>query len=157
GLTRLKMRMTVEAKETIVILAQGFPHFAHLLAKEAALSAIEERRLEINSADMSKAIEEAVNDNSYNIAEEYHNATLAQRKGTLFENVLISAAMAQVDDLGYFSSTDVKPVLNAITGEEYEIYGFSQHLNKFSSEADRGPALEKRGSKRCYRYRFLNP
>jgi hypothetical protein len=48
-------------------------------------------------------------------------------------------------------------MLNAITGKHYEIYGFSQHLDKFSSEVSRGPALEKRGSKRCYRYRFVNP
>jgi Cdc6-like AAA superfamily ATPase len=157
GLDRLDMKMTADAADTIVILAQGFPHFAHLLCKESALSAINERRLQINSADVNRAVAEAVKDNSYNITDEHHRATLAQRKGTLFEQILLSAALAQVDDLGYFASTDVKPVLNAITGKQYEIYGFSQHLNRFSSEADRGPAFEKRGSKRCYRYRFINP
>jgi hypothetical protein len=157
GLTRLDMKMAADAADTIVTLAQGFPHFAHLLCKESALSAIYGRRLEINLGDVNRAVAEAVKDNSYNIADEYHKATLAQRKGTLFEHVLISAALAQVDNLGYFASTDVKPVLYAITGKQYEIYGFSQHLDKFSSEVDRGPAFEKRGSKRCYRYRFINP
>ena len=49
--------------------------------------------------------------------------------------------MAQVDALGYFASTDVKPVLNTITSKQYEIYGFSQHLDKFSVRSGPRPAL----------------
>ena len=79
-LTRLDMTITADAADTIVGLAQGFPHFAHLLGKESALSAINGRRLQINSGDVDRAVAEAVNDNSYNIADEYYKATLAQRE-----------------------------------------------------------------------------
>ena len=156
GLKNLNMNMTSDAYETIVTLAQGFPHYAHLLGKESALAALNNRRTEINSADVSVAIKEALKDNSYNIADVYHKATLAHRKGTLFELVLAACAMATVDELGYFASTDVKPALNAISKKQYEIFGFSQHLDKFSSDQTRGPVFEKRGSLRCYRYRFIN-
>jgi Cdc6-like AAA superfamily ATPase len=157
GVANLTMRMVTEAAETIETIAQGYPHYAHLLGKEAARAAVNNWRTDINTADVHLAIKEAVKDNSYHVADEYHRATLANRKGTLFEDVLVACALANVDELGYFSSADVKPVLNSLTGKEYEIYGFSQHLNKFSSDASRGPVFEKRGSQRCYKYRFLNP
>jgi Cdc6-like AAA superfamily ATPase len=161
GLSVLKMTIEDESMVTIITLSQGYPHFAHLLAKAAALSALESRRLRINQDDVMRAVEEAVKDNSYNVAEDYHKATTTQRKRkeTLFEKVLIAAALAHVDDdqLGWFASTDVKPMLNAITGDQYEIYGFSQHLNKFANDGHRGPPLEKRGALRAFRYRFRNP
>lgn len=157
GLAKLGMKITDESMEMILILAQGFPHYAHLLGKEASKSAIIDGRLLITLNDITEAIQEAIKDNSYNVADEYHKATMANRKGTLFEPVLLACALAQVDDLGSFSSTDVRPVLNAITGGEYETYGFSQHLDKFSSDEARGPILLKQGSSRCYRYRFVNP
>jgi Cdc6-like AAA superfamily ATPase len=157
GLKKLKMTMYPDGVETIATLAQGYAHYAHLLGKESALAAIRDRRLEINGGDIDMAIDKALADNSYNVVDEYAKATQAQRKGTLFEQVLISAALAEVDELGFFASTGVRPVLNAITKENYEIYGFSQHLEKFSAEEKRGPVFEKRGSKRCYRYRYLNP
>lgn len=157
GLSQLDMRMTNEAYETIVTLAQGYPHYTHLLGKHAVLSAINDRRGEVNTADVSVAITEALSDVGYDIADEYTKAILAQRKGTLFENVLLACALAKVNELGYFSSTDVAPVLSAITKKECEIYGFSKHLTRFASEHSRGPVLEKRGSSRCYQYRFVNP
>lgn len=157
SLFKLDMSMTAEACASVVALAQGYPHYAHLLGKESAQSAISDRRREINTADVTTAIKEAVNDGGYCIADVYHKATLAQRKGTLFEQVLVACALAKVDEMGFFASTDVRIALNAITSKNYEIYGFSQHLERFSSEQERGPVFEKRGSKRSYRYRFINP
>jgi Cdc6-like AAA superfamily ATPase len=157
GLNALNMTMASDAYDGIATLAQGYPHFAHLLSKGAALAAVDKRRTAITTADVFASVKEAIKDNSYNVPDEYHKATMAQRKGTLFEHVLIACALAEVDDMGYFSSADVKPVLSSITKKQYEIYGFSQHLDKFSSDVERGPVLEKRGSQRCYRYKFINP
>lgn len=157
GLTELNMTMSVEASETILALSQGYPHYAHLLGKESSLSAINNRRLDIHGGDVSAAIKVAITDVGYSLPDVYHKATLAQRKGTLFEHVLIACSLANVDELGFFSSTDVKAPLSAITNKPYEIYSFSQHLEKFSSEESRGPVFEKRGALRSYRYRFLDP
>jgi len=157
GLTELGMKMESACFETIAILAQGYPHFAHFLAKEAALSALNNKRLTINESDIFAATKVALSDNSYEVKDEYHKATLANRRGTLFEQVLISCALADVDELGYFSSTDVRKVLNSISSKQYEIYGFSQHLNAFTSDETRGKIFERRGSRKCYRYKFANP
>jgi Cdc6-like AAA superfamily ATPase len=157
GLNKLGVTMTTDAASTIVTLSQGYPHFAHLLCKEAATAAVLKRRREVNFPDVTDAVREALNDNSYHIADLYHKATLANRDGTLYQQVLISCALASVDEMGYFSSTDVKTVLNAVAQKHYETYGFSQHLDKFSSQEVRGKVLERRGSRRCYRYRFTNP
>jgi hypothetical protein len=75
----------------------------------------------------------------------------------LFPQVLLACALAEVDELGYFSSSDVRGPLCKITGEDYDIPNFSQHLDKFSSEEARGPVLEKWGPARRFRFRFRNP
>jgi hypothetical protein len=40
---------------------------------------------------------------------------------------------------------------------KYEIAAFSRHLNDDFCAKERGPILEKRGYRRRYRFRFLNP
>ena len=46
--------------------------------------------------------------------------------------------------------------LRAITGREYDIPAFAQHLTDFS-EKKRGKILKRTGEKRRYRYRFSDP
>jgi len=41
-------------------------------------------------------------------------------------------------------------------GKPYDIPAFAQHLNDLS-ESGRGPVLQKKGSTRRFRYRFINP
>jgi hypothetical protein len=62
-----------------------------------------------------------------------------------------------VDEAGTFSSTDVREQLRRITGRDYDIPNFAQHLDKFSQDNTRGPILQKTGAPRRFRFRFLNP
>ena len=62
----------------------------------------------------------------------------------------------QTDDTGSFPAQNVREALRSVTGRPYEIYSFAQHLNDFS-DAKRGPILLKSGTKRRYRYKFINP
>ena len=87
----------------------------------------------------------------------YQKAIRSQRKGTLFREVLLACALAEVDDQGYFASADVRGPLCEITGKSYDIPNFSQHLDKFSADTDRGPVLERAGTSRRFRFRFINP
>jgi len=70
--------------------------------------------------------------------------------------LLLAAALAPVDDLGFFASGDVRKPLTLIMGRPYDIPGYSQHLDKFSSP-ERGNVLEKAGTQRKFRFRFRNP
>ena len=71
----------------------------------------------------------------------------------LYKQVLLAAALARTDDLGFFAAGDLREPLSKITDKAYGIAGFMKHLNEFCSE-DRGPILDKTGKRRRFRFRF---
>jgi Cdc6-like AAA superfamily ATPase len=152
----LGMRIEDDAKGMIVFLSQGYPHYTHLIGRESAIRAIYAGRKTITLADVHEGIEEAIDQSQQTVRDDYYRAAQGQRKGTLFPHVLLACALAAADELGYFTSSDVRTPLRGITGKDYEIPNFSQHLDAFSSDASRGPVLEKRGSRYRFRFRFRN-
>lgn len=157
ALTTLEMSIPDAALGLIVSLSQGLPHYTHLLGQEAAIAAIKAGRLNILDEDVRKAISESLVKTQYSIITDYLKATQGQRKGTLFPQVLLACALAKVDELGFFTSADIRTPLRQLTGQDYDIPNYAQHLEKFSSDESRGPALEKWGSHRRFKYRFRNP
>ena len=152
----LGMHMDHDARSLIVLLSQGLPHYTHVLGKYASVQAIHDKRWHVRLEDVHESIVEAVNNTHQSIRNTYQQATTSPRKDTLFKQVLLACALAEVDTLGYFASSDVRGPLSKITGKPYDIPNFSQHLDKFSSE-DRGNVLEKTGKQRRFRFRFSNP
>jgi hypothetical protein len=90
------------------------------------------------------------------VVSNYQNATTSPRKDNLYGKVLLACAMAQTDPLGYFYAGDVRSPMQEIMGKRYEIAAFSQHLNAFT-ETDRGPVLKRAGTKRKFRFKFVDP
>lgn len=156
ALTTLGMSISTDAVELIVALSQGLPHYTHLLGQEAAQKALSAARLDITENDVIAAIKEAIDKTDQTVRSDYHKACQTQRKGTLFPQVLLACALAEVDDLGYFKSADVRDPLCDITNQKYDIPNYAQHLDKFASEESRGPVLEKWGTNRRFRFRFRN-
>ena len=148
--------MTDEARNLIVLLSQGLPHYTHVLGKASTMQAINARRWDIALDDVKASISSAIENTQQSIQNAYQKATSSPRKDTLFKHVLLACALAEVDDLGFFASADVREPLTQIMGKPYDIPNFSQHLNKFSSP-DRGNVLEKSGTQRRFRFRFSNP
>ena len=105
---------------------------------------------------MKRAIGSAIEDMEGTIKRKYHRATTAARKESLFEDVLLACALAQPDDLGYFTSKGVVAPLCEITKKNYGIPTFAQHLDEFSS-SKRENVLVKEGSPRRFRFRFADP
>jgi hypothetical protein len=90
-------------------------------------------------------------------SEQYHTATISPRKGNIYKEVLLAAALVQVDDLGYFAPADLrKPLAQFLEKDEVLVSLFGQHLKNLC-EADRGKILEQTGTERRYRYRFVEP
>lgn len=81
---------------------------------------------------------------------------MSPRKDNLFADVLLACAMAPADQMGYFAAQDIRAHIQLITGKDYQIPSFSQHLNEFCEEK-RGPILKKIGTVRRFRFRFINP
>jgi Cdc6-like AAA superfamily ATPase len=156
GLNTLGMTIERAALDLIVLLSQGLPHYTHLLGQASARDAIENDHRTISVEDVTAGLKSALELAQQSIRNAYQEAVASQRKGSLFRQVLLACALAEGDELGYFGSADVREPLSRIMGRRYEIPGFSQHLDKFT-ERNRGPVLEKAGTSRRFRFRFINP
>ncbi|MFO0964205.1 MAG: AAA family ATPase [Gemmataceae bacterium] len=157
GMQELGAKIDDDALELIVLLSQGLPHYTHLIAQEASTSAIKQGVKHLSLVHVKEGVKVALKSVQASILDAYQNAIQGQRKGTLFQHVLLACALAEVDEQGYFVSSAVREPMTAITGKPYDIPAFSQHLKKFSSDPSRGPVLEKAGTSRRFRFRFTNP
>lgn len=153
---RLGTSFDEDSQSRILVLSQGLPHYTHLIGLHSTRKALEAGRLNVTLADIDAAIEKAIKSTQASIQSLYHTATMSPRVNNLFADVLLACALAKTDEIGYFAAQDVREPMRGITGKNYEIPSFSQHLNEFT-ESKRGPILQKIGTPRRYRFRFLNP
>lgn len=156
GLGRLEMKIEQEALARIGLLAQGLPHYAHLISLHASRAAIDQRSVTITTDHVGSAVKKAIQGAQHSIRSAYELAIRSPRKDNLFGDVLLACALAKPNELGQFAAQDVREPMQRITGKNYDIPSFAQHLNEFS-EAKRGNILQKTGSTRRFRYRFSNP
>jgi Cdc6-like AAA superfamily ATPase len=152
GLAKLDMEIDDDAKTRIAALSQGLPFHTHALSLYAVRAAIDDDRLRIESRDIEAAIKQAVKNAKQTIISSYHHAVSSPHQN-LYKQVLLSAALAKTDELGYFAAGDLREPLLNITGKTYGITSFMNHMNEFCS-VDRGPILEKIGKRRRFRFRF---
>lgn len=155
GLKLLEMEMEDSAKNHIVLLSQGLPHYTHLLGLHSARQAIEKKGLSISFSDVESAINKSLYNAQQSIKSAYHMATVSVRD-SIYPQVLIACALAKKDDLGYFAAADVREPLSSIMKKKYDIPNFSRHLSGFTGDI-RGGILKKSGEERSYRFRFKNP
>jgi len=151
GLSRCEgLAIHQATKERIADYSQGLPSYTHLLAREAALDAVNSGSAVILMENLEAAIKESVNSQLETNLTLYNRAVTAPR-GKYFKPVLLACALAPKDDKGYFYAADVTDPLRLITGKNYGIPVFIQHLRDFSET--RGPIFERDGR----RYRFIKP
>jgi len=156
GLGRLSMDIDNGALRKISLLSQGLPHYTHLLGLHSAREALDAETPHVAIKHVRSAINKALEQAQQSIRNAYHKATTSPRSESLFRQVLLACALATTDDLGYFSPADVRLPMSRIMGRPYDIPSFSRHLKEFSEER-RGPILQKTGTERRTRYRFVNP
>jgi Cdc6-like AAA superfamily ATPase len=155
SLAQTQLSMTEEAKIFIATLSKGLPHYTHLLGLYSARAVINADRTNITKVDVNVAVKTALENCQQSVSSVYHKAVSSPRDN-LYPQVLLACALAETDFLGYFSAIDVRPPLAKILGKKYEISAFAQHLNAFCSE-DRGQILQRTGTPRRYKFRFVNP
>ena len=140
----------------IAELSQGYPHYTHLLGLWSGRRAVEEKHTEVSSADLEKAIPDALENAAGGVQQQYEEAVSSSRAKTLFRDVLLACALAPKDSLGRFSAVDVRQPLRQVTGRDLDTGAYQSHLAKFC-EPQRGPMLKKTGARRNYRWQFVNP
>jgi Cdc6-like AAA superfamily ATPase len=156
-LPRLAMKIRPEALAFIVGLSRGLPHYAHLFGQQAAKGALRSRNLTIDIVHVEKALPACISETAQTIREKHHKATISPRAGNIYKQVLLAAALTQVDELGYFAPVDLRrPLARLLDREDAPVSLYGQHL-KALCENDRGNILEQTGTSRKYRYRFPEP
>lgn len=156
GLSEVGMEVEAAARDRIVHLSQGLPHYTHLLALSAARHANDDASDVVRLADVAAGIRDAVANAQETITTVHHRAVMSARASSLYRQVALACALTQTDELGYFTAGAVRRPMAAIMGRPYAIPAFAKHMNEFCG-AERGAILEKIGTRRNYRYRFRNP
>jgi Cdc6-like AAA superfamily ATPase len=154
GLSAVGMTIVPGARTRITRLAEGLPHYVHLLTVGAALHAVKDDRLQVEPHDVLVATQDAVAKHS--VLKEYQTAVQSPRRDNLFARVLAACALAEKNRLGQFTASAVREPMTRIMGRGYDIPAFAPHLKAFT-EFDRGQVLRREGSERKYTYRFRNP
>ncbi len=155
-LLKTKMRISDDALWRITYLACGLPFYAHALGQAAALRAIEKQMLIITEQTIIEAIPRSFSELDHTILDAYVKATVETRKGNIFKEVLAACSLAEQDELGRFSAASVEAPLSAVIGRDMKAPAFSFHLNELCN-IERGPILEKEGSRAHFRFRFVEP
>lgn len=156
GLGRLEMTMEEAGLRRIAAISQGLPYYAHLLGKHAVRAALKEKTKHVTLDHIRRAVQQATTDAQASIQKAYQDAIRSPQKANLFAPVLLACAMADCDEMGYFKAADVREPLRQITGKDYDIPNFAQHLREFSSQV-RGDILRVIGEKRRLSYHFRDP
>lgn len=156
--TRIKrttMKFDSDAMWTIVVLSRGLPYFTQMLAKHAAIHAIQERRIEISNDDVEASLQSFIDESEQLFKTRYRSATKTNQESYL-EQSLLACALAITDDEGYFSAKSVVEPYSRIMGDKRRIAHFEKHLRRFSSD-EGGNVLTKRGGERQITFRFADP
>lgn len=155
GLNAVGMTIDEGAKTWVVDLSQGLPHYTHMIGLYSALNAVKNDRTHIDINDVAEATSTTV-EKAHTILSAYHKAVSSPQKQSLYAKVLLACALAETDELGYFTAADVSRPMSQIMRKPYYVPNFSRHLDDFCDEK-RGPVLQKIGVPRGYRFRFINP
>jgi Cdc6-like AAA superfamily ATPase len=155
GMEAAQLTVDRDAAETIARLAQGLPHYAHLLGQLSGRIAVDNLRTRVHASDVREAVGEAIERTQQSVLETYRRAT-AQTRATLYPKVVLACAMARGDEYGFFGVTDVSEPLGEIAGKRYAAKAFAHHLDELAGP-DRGNLLQKRSGLGNARYRFGNP
>jgi len=156
GSQKLAMNFDVQAQERIVELAQGVPFVAHLLGLHSAEAAIRKDSAVVNGAFVKLGINASLDQWHESIKRDYYAATKSHQPGNIYREVLLACALADLDELGYFTAGSVRDPLRDVVHRDLDIPNFAQHLKAFCEE-DRGPILTREGQQRRWRYRFNSP
>lgn len=156
-LPQLAMKIRADALAFIIGLSRGLPHYTHLFGQQAAKRALQSHSLTIDISHVEKALPACISETAQTIREKYHKATVSLRAGNIYKEVLLAAALTQVDELGYFPPVGLRRTLaQLLQRDDAPVSLYGQHL-KVLCEDERGNILEQTGTSRKYRYRFPEP
>lgn len=157
ALAELDMEIDDDALGVIIWFSRGFAHFTHALGQAASIRAIGMDSARIAKQDVLGSLVQAIEELDPIIRATYRSATLSSQSN-LFQEVLLACALADFDEMGFFSPADIMKPLCQILGRDVTIASYSSQLHDFC-EPKRGKILEKIkiGNKKRFKFRFQDP
>lgn len=152
GFKEVDMSIDSAAKYQITALSQGLPHNTHELGQLTGYACVDAYRRNAEKSDVEAAIKKAVENAQQTIVASYCQAISSPHQN-IYKEILLAAALAKTDDLGYFAAGDLRKPLVTILHKEYGIDRYMRHLQSFCDN-ERGRVLERKGERRKYRFRF---
>jgi Cdc6-like AAA superfamily ATPase len=156
GLARLTIAIDDAAREDLVLLSQGVPYIAHLLCIFTCRAALATGRKTIFSSHVEQGMNRSLDQWQQSIKTLYNEAIQSPRPEHIYKEVLLACALAEVDDLRFFTTTAVRRPLSKITKRDFEPFNYARHLKDLSEPA-RGRILQRVGESFRLRYRIANP
>jgi hypothetical protein len=156
GLRRLTMGIDDTAREELVRYSQGVPYITHLLCIYSCRAALAAGRKTIFPQYVDEGMNRSLDQWQQSVKSVYNESTKSPQPGHIYKEVLLACALAEIDDLRYFTVSSVKQPLRLISSKEYEIASFARHLRELSEPA-RGRILHRVGETYRLRYRISNP
>lgn len=160
GEAKLGMTFDATAKNHIVRMSHGLPHYTHLIAQFAVREACKSLSVTVDTSHVEQAFQKATEQALQAVKDKYIQAIQSSHRDSLLQQVLLACAMAAtktVDNLGQFQAADVQePLSRLLPGREITVSTYNKHLGQFCDEK-RGCVLERTGQQRGYRYRFCEP
>jgi len=156
GLARLGMTIQTDALAEIAALSQGLPYVTHLLGLHSTRQALSDKSLNVEVSNIQRSLEQSLDQWQQSVISAYYEAIRSHQPGNIFKEVLAACALAEPDELGYFTAASIRAPLRHITGRSYDIPNFARHLSEFT-KPERGPVLQRTGETRKVRYRFVSP
>lgn len=155
GIAAARMTIAASGVARIVALSQGLPHYTHLLTQLAAQAALSERRANVGIRHVNAAVSRAIERAQQSIVDAYRDA-ITGAPDTIYRQVLLACALAEQDEFGFFTPSDVREPLSTILGRPCTTATFGRHLERLTGES-RGGVLQRHGGPGAVCYRFVNP
>ena len=156
GLARLTMGIDSAAREDLVIFSQGVPYIAHLLCIFSCRAALATGRRTVYVSHVEQGMNRSLDQWQQSIKALYNEAVQSPRPGHIYKEVLLACALAEVDDMRFFSNSVVRKPLRQIANRDFEPFNYARHLRELSESA-RGRVLHRVGESFRLRYRISNP
>ena len=156
GLARLTMGIDSAAREDLVIFSQGVPYIAHLLCIFSCRAALATGRKTVYVSHVEQGMNRSLDQWQQSIKALYDEAVQSPRPGHIYKEVLLACALAEVDDMRFFSTAAVRRPLRQIANRDFEPFNYARHLRDLSEPA-RGRVLHRVGESFRLRYRISNP
>jgi Cdc6-like AAA superfamily ATPase len=155
GFRRLTMGIDSTACEDLVRFSQGAAYITHLLCFYTARAALATGRKTVYPAHVEQGMNRALDQWQQSIKSLYERSAKSAQP-SIYRQVLLACALAEVDERRYFTASSVKEPLRLIKNKTYEPVNYARHLKELSEPA-RGRVLHRAGDKYWLRYRICNP